>query len=82
MNVPAELAVAGSDNIDLSAYLEVPPTTAAQPTYDMGRSFAALLCLPANAVVAPEDRIAPPHPEMIVRPAAGRAAAKRRQAPA
>lgn len=43
MNVPGDLALVGFGDIDLVAYLDVPLTTVAQPTYDIGQEAVRLL---------------------------------------
>jgi DNA-binding LacI/PurR family transcriptional regulator len=50
LRVPVDLSIAGFDNIDVSAYLEVPLTTVAQDIYTIGSRAAHLLL----------DRIAEP----------------------
>jgi len=72
LSIPRDLAVVGYDNIELSAYFEVPLTTVAQPTYAIGGSAAALLFrLLDGADVAPADRTVLLQPELIVRASSG-----------
>jgi GntR family transcriptional regulator, arabinose operon transcriptional repressor len=41
--IPSELALVGFDNLDISAHLDVPLTTIAQPAFEMGRTAWHLL---------------------------------------
>lgn len=41
--IPEELALVGFDNLDISAHLDVPLTTVAQPAFDIGRTAWHLL---------------------------------------
>jgi LacI family transcriptional regulator len=72
LTVPHDLAVVGCDNIELSAYFEVPLTTVAQPTYAIGRSASSLLFrMLAGEDVSPTDRTVLLEPELIVRESSG-----------
>lgn len=43
LRVPEDIAVVGYDDIDISAYLEIPLTTVAQPKEEMGRKAVDLI---------------------------------------
>jgi GntR family transcriptional regulator, arabinose operon transcriptional repressor len=43
LSVPDELSIVGFDDVDLASYLEIPLTTVAQDTYQMGKRAAELL---------------------------------------
>jgi DNA-binding LacI/PurR family transcriptional regulator len=38
LSIPADLALVGFDNLDIAAQLDVPLTTIAQPTFDIGKA--------------------------------------------
>jgi LacI family transcriptional regulator len=54
LEVPADVSVAGLDDIPIAAYAPVPLTTMRVPTYDMGRAGADLV-LAALGADEPED---------------------------
>lgn len=72
VRVPKDLAVVGYDNIELSAFFEVPLTTVAQPSYEIGRAAATLLFrLIETGNVAPEERTTMLAPQLVVRASSG-----------
>lgn len=74
LRVPKDLAVVGYDNIELSALLEVPLTTVAQPSHEIGRAGATLLFrLIEGGDVAPEERTVVLAPQLVIRASSGEA---------
>lgn len=67
LRVPEELAVVGFDDIELSAFFEVPLTTVAQPTYELGRRAVEMLFQLMHDPLSAKDRQVILHPELIVR---------------
>jgi len=43
LSIPDDLALVGFDNLDISAHVEIPITTVAQPTFEIGRLAGELL---------------------------------------
>jgi DNA-binding LacI/PurR family transcriptional regulator len=41
--IPEEIALVGFDNLEISAHVDIPITTVAQPTFEMGRAAGELL---------------------------------------
>lgn len=65
LSVPDELSIVGFDDMDLASYLEIPLTTVAQDTYQMGKRAAELLieriegydCLPRWELLPTQLRV-------------------------
>jgi DNA-binding LacI/PurR family transcriptional regulator len=43
ISIPEQLALVGFDNLDISAHLDIPLTTVAQPAFDIGCTAGELL---------------------------------------
>jgi DNA-binding LacI/PurR family transcriptional regulator len=53
ISIPEELALVGFDNLDISAHLDIPLTTVAQPAFEIGRTAGELVI---NKVAAGKNR--------------------------
>lgn len=70
--IPADIAIAGFDDITLAPYMPVPLTTVAQPTYEIGAQAAQLLLdRIAGAAPAGRELVVPTH--LVVRASTGAA---------
>jgi GntR family transcriptional regulator, arabinose operon transcriptional repressor len=75
LSIPEDLALVGFDNLEISAHVDIPITTVAQPTFEMGR-LAGVILLNKVKTAAPEGvmwsrqrRVLPV--QMIVRQSCG-----------
>lgn len=66
LKIPNDLSVIGFDNLDLSAHLDPPLTTLAQPFLEIGRQVAHVLLSRIHGESAPIRHITLP-PELIIR---------------
>lgn len=69
LNVPADIAVVGYDNVPLASYTNPPLTTVAQPYHEMARQATELLMTRINDRVAPWTRQIL-EPQLVVRQSA------------
>lgn len=71
LRVPEDVAVVGFDDIDLSAFVDPPLTTVAQPKAEMGRLAADRLLDMIETGRSPEHRIVTLTPVLVVRRSCG-----------
>lgn len=67
LNVPAQVALVGIDEVSFSGVYHPPLTTIAQPAFEMGRKAAELLLQQIEDTVQKRGTIFRFHPRMIVR---------------
>jgi DNA-binding LacI/PurR family transcriptional regulator len=66
LSIPRDLALVGFDNLEISAQLEIPLTTIAQPAFEMGKTAGKLvICKISNKDACIKQHILPT--ELIVR---------------
>jgi LacI family transcriptional regulator len=78
VDVPAEMAIVGYDDIEFAAAAAVPLSSVRQPRYELGRRACELLLAEADAAARRGDGTAHVHqqveftPELVVRASSGR----------
>jgi DNA-binding LacI/PurR family transcriptional regulator len=75
LSIPEDLALVGFDNLEISAHVDIPITTVAQPTFEMGKLAGEILLnkvksVATERVFCPSQRRVLPV-QMIVRQSCG-----------